>query len=131
MEPGPNPYLDRPQPLLSEIDLEALRRAIPLARALSPLRRWQIDAMLREPGPGGWEETATFCAYLCQCHALGLEEEFPPPPCHADPYATDGYGDPAAVELLERLLMAGLSRWEPEPLKALERAEAAAMKPAA
>jgi hypothetical protein len=39
-------------------------------------------------------------------------------------YGTDQYGAPEAVELLERLLIAGLSKWEPDPLAALAEVEA-------
>jgi hypothetical protein len=72
-------------------------------------------------------EVGQFAAYCCQCRSLRLKPWQTPPmhgdaePSHPDADDTHGYG--AAAELLERLLAAGLSRWEPDPIGALEAAE--------
>ena len=117
----------RPDPTLSAVDREALARAVELARAESAATREQIDAMLRSRA---WEEVARFAAYCCQDRALRLKP-WMSPPCwlrtDADVMAAlatpppDLGGDRAAGQLVERLLAAGLSRYEPDPETALAR----------
>jgi hypothetical protein len=112
---------------LRAIDREALERAIAIDRQRDLATRQQIDEKLeREP----WREVAEFAAYGCQCTALHLKP-WQPPPCWAHPDDGDGEYGPvmgrrAAAELLRRLLAAGLSRYEPDPVKALDRVERAA-----
>jgi hypothetical protein len=52
------------------------------------------------------------------------------PPCHASRRSGQPFGDPRAAresaELLKRLLDAGLSHYEPDPIAALARVEAEA-----
>jgi hypothetical protein len=127
LSPNPTPMKPR-RPDLTEADIEALTRAIELAQAESAATRQQIDAMLRSRT---WEEVARFAAYCCQDRALRLKP-WMSPPCwlrtDADVKAAlatpppDLGGDRAAGQLVERLLAAGLSRYEPDPETALAKA---------
>jgi hypothetical protein len=77
-----------------------------------------------------WEQVARFAAYCCQCDNLHLGPH-QSPPCWAteadlvaDPNdLEDIYGRRAAAVLRKRLLEAGLSAHEPDPIAALERAK--------
>jgi hypothetical protein len=112
---------------MTPVDQDAMRRAIAAARAQGPGRDEQIAHML---ATCPWEEVGRFAAYSSQYRALRLRPwEFPPcwmenerplddPNCH---------GLFAAWRLRMRLIEAGLSQWEPDPITAL----AAATKPAA
>jgi hypothetical protein len=93
-------------------------------RSSSPIDR-RLD-------PERWYEAAKSAAYGLQCDALNPEPWQPVP---ANEYVSvtdndDDYGPlmgrAAAAELLRRLLAAGLSRFEPDPLGALARVERAA-----
>ena len=100
---------------LSAADLDALSRALTLAKRESPGRRAQIEQMQHEDGR---HSAASFAAFHCQCKSLKLRPwQSPPMYGHLD-------GDTGATILLKRLLNAGLSRWEPDPLGALARVEA-------
>jgi hypothetical protein len=109
-----------------QIDSDALTRAVEMARLESPARSQQIDDKLAEEP---WRQVAEFCAYSCQIDRLRLRPWQSPPCWIADLVGTinagnDGVGgDYAAAKLLQRLLDAGLSRYEPDPLGALERAK--------
>jgi hypothetical protein len=102
----------------TEIDREALERALELARQ-EPQRAEQLDEKLKDEP---WHAVARFAAYVCQCRNLRL----PPwqsPPCWADEDERDpreNFAD--AQKLLRRMLAAGLSRFEPQPLEALSKA---------
>jgi hypothetical protein len=111
---------------LSKVDREALQRAIEMVRAEGPNETRWIDDHLRT---NGFFETGCLASYHCQYRALQLKPwQFPPiwiddvsailkePPDFKDRHR--------AAKLLQRLLAAGLSRYEPDPLTALERAEA-------
>jgi hypothetical protein len=110
-----------------DIDEEALERAIVLAREESPGRARQIDNMVERD----WWGAARFASYCSQCNSLHL----PPwqsPPCWIGLGEIEGViarGDDGAsgrfqaAVLLRRLLQARLSRYEPDPLGALERAK--------
>ncbi len=114
--------------MLSRVDRDALRRAL---KAKSPGRR--------QPPVGsdvGFDE-ATSAAYSCQMDNLHLKP-WQDPPCWADDGARpldDHRGRGAAWELRRRLIAAGLSQYEPNPVAALEaaaarqRAEAAPVEP--
>ena len=92
------------------------------------MRARQIaDKLASEP----WEDVGEFASYSAQCRALRLRPwQFPPcwiddiPAALNDPEPHRGLR--TAGELLQRMLAAGLSRYEPDPLKALEAAEAEA-----
>ena len=109
---------------LSDVDRDALKRCIEMARTY-PGRDEQISWKL---GKGGcsWQDTAKLCAYLWQSKNLRLEiQEFPP--CwllDADDTAGPAFKrKPEAARLLKRLLAAGLSQYEPDPIRALAAAE--------
>ena len=97
---------------LAEADFYAMTRAIAAARCESRTRAKQIDAKLRtEP----WEDVGRFAAFSSQIESL-----------HLQPWeSTVVYADsPEAHVLLRRLKAAGLSKFEPDPVAALARAEA-------
>jgi hypothetical protein len=73
----------------------------------------QVRAMINEDGR---PSAAKFAASYLQRQALELRP-WDLPPCRAD---VDD--DDAAGHLLRRLLVAGLSRYDPDPLRALEAA---------
>jgi hypothetical protein len=112
---------------LSDIDREALERAIELRRdSGEPGRREQIDELLQEEG---WFSTADFCATGCQRKNLRIKM-WQPAPCEIPideidaiiSKGDDGNGKSgylAAAKLLRKMLRAGLSRFEPEPVKRL------------
>jgi hypothetical protein len=107
------------------VDDEALERALAAAlarqRASDVPRRdglTQIEDMLRDRPR---REVCEFASYSMQVHNLGLRP-WQSPPCHGDSYpGHDGHA--AGAALLQRLLAAGLSRFEPDPIAALERVE--------
>jgi hypothetical protein len=105
---------------LSKIDRDALARALAKAKADDDLLlRDQIARMLVDRDV---YDVASFAAYHYQVHVLGLRP-WQSPPCYGDVApGHDGHAD--AAVLLKRLLDAGLSRWEPDPLAALAQAEA-------
>jgi hypothetical protein len=97
----------------SETDHEALKR-IAIDRKRDRATRQQIDSMLKERP---WREIAE--TYGCQCTALHLKP-WQPPPYWAEIDDQDNEAGPisgrrAAAELLRRLLVVGLSRFEPDP----------------
>jgi len=97
----------------SETDMDALRRAMEIAMR-DPSRKEQLESKVNsyrgvEPEP--WTEVAEFAAFCVQSDTLHLKP-WECPPCSA-------YDDKAAMKLLDRILEAGLSQWEPDPLGAL------------
>jgi len=111
---------------LSAIDRDALARAIEMARLESPARSQQLDIKLKDEP---WREVGEFAAYSCQCDALHLQP-WQSPPCWVDDLVSDIQGGPdgvggdyEAAKLLRRLLDAGLSRYEPDPIAALKQAK--------
>ena len=59
----------------------------------------------------GWFRTADFCCYHVQRRALGLKPWEVPP--------GSGPNTPEGQRLLDRMLKAGISRYDPDPLGAL------------
>jgi hypothetical protein len=112
---------------LSRVDREALGRAL----AMDPDRDPTSDAPPdRKLDPERWYEAAHSAAYACQCAVL-RPKPWQPVPASGYVSVTDDDGEygpvmgrAAAAELLRRLLTAGLSRFEPDPLGALARVEA-------
>ena len=112
---------------LSPADLAALKRAIAWARAVQ--RREPAIRMLPDPlppeGSRQWVREAQQAAALAQSRALRL----PPwrcPPCLSrdEASANECYGrGRAEVELRQRMKRAGVSLWDPAPLRALSEAE--------
>ena len=103
---------------LSDIDRDALERALEKAKADEP------DRIERKLERKGWIEAATSAAYGCQRRALGLKP-WQSPPMYGDAHP-DHNGHTDAAVLLKRLLDAGLSRYEPDPIGALAAIEARA-----
>ena len=108
---------------LSRIDREALRRALKMARVESEAERAHFDAMLSSQG---WQEAAHAAAYACQCRALKLKPwQAPPVDVHGDEVG-DGYGcRPEEIAFRRRMVAAGVSVYEPDPINALQAAEGA------
>jgi hypothetical protein len=103
---------------LSRADRDALERAVWLARRTPALAKAIDDRLARGDD---WLEVATSAAYHCQLEALNcLPWQDPPMFGDTDRPTRDQH----AAELLRRLLDAGLSRYEPNPIVALERAGA-------
>jgi hypothetical protein len=116
---------------LSRIDRQAMARAIEQMRRRGGEDARQIEDMLaRRP----WHEVGSFASYSCQDKALQLKP-WQTPPCwlrtDADVRAAaaaplpDLGGQRAAATLVRQLLSYGLSRYEPDPIRAIERASAA------
>jgi len=99
----------------SDKDRLALKRALDTASKADKGRAKQLaDKLRNEP----WEDVAAFAAYCVQWRALRLKL-WELPPCSVeedDPNPRDK----AAQALLRRMLAAGLSRYEPDPMAALE-----------
>ncbi len=102
-------------------DLEALQLALKLTlEEQDDGRVEQVRSMLADRSRS-WFDTASFCAYHQQIKALQLEPWDDPPMC-AEP---DTYPHTQeAGQLLGRMLRAGVSRYHPDPLAALEAEEA-------
>jgi hypothetical protein len=111
---------------LTDTDRQALTLAIEMARKHSRADRLQIDDKLtREP----WFAVARFAAHGCQEHALRLKPWQCWPPCAVEPDDVDAPGFEhrgirSSAALLQRMLALGISRWHPDPLAAIEAAEA-------
>ena len=98
---------------LSKIDREALERALEVVKARGePSRRERRD----------WLDEAMSAAYSCQRRSLGLKPWQSPPMYGHIPMHDNEHAEAAA--LLKRLLDNNLSRFEPDPLSALAKAEA-------
>jgi hypothetical protein len=109
-------------PAVSALDHDAFTRAIEMMRAKDKLHADQINYKLEHEG---FAAAGKFAAYSCQCDGLGVRPwEAPPMDAHDDLAAADpsiyGYR-PKEIGLLVRLLAAGLSRFEPDPLAALQK----------
>jgi hypothetical protein len=110
---------------LTDIDRQALELAIATARKHSLADRQQIDDKLtREP----WFTVARFAAHGCQEKSLNLKPWQCWPPCAVEPDSVDARGlehrgISASAALLRRMLAAGVSRFHPDPLAAIETAE--------
>jgi hypothetical protein len=96
------------------IDRAALEQCMVLIGDESAGRAEQIDAMVAEDG---WQYAAEFAAHVLQVRALSLRP-WETPPCSED--ADDPDGDKAAQALLREMLAAGVSRYHPNPVQALE-----------
>lgn len=93
----------------------ALQERLDGERYANPLPNWE---WIFEPQP--WQEVAEFAAALCQRDALNLTP-WEDPPCRAH---VDAMGGDGSVKLLAKMEAAGISRWHPDPLRALEQANA-------
>ena len=111
---------------LSAVDREAMARAIEILRR-EPARDNQLDYKLKHES---FEAVGGFAAYSCQCNALSLKpwQVAPASVASAADIAAWSGGDDihgwrAAALLALRLQSVGLSKYEPDPLSALERVE--------
>jgi hypothetical protein len=95
-------------------DREALELAMRIASEDEDRRR-QMDSMLKDRS---WIETAKFAASCCQGASLNLKPwELSP----ADVREEDG--DVPSARLLQKMLDRGISKYHPDPLKALKEAD--------
>jgi hypothetical protein len=99
---------------MKKTDRDALHLAMKIARE-DPARAGQLDAKLADEP---WHEVAEFAATCCQSRALHLKP-WEIPPCDI----LDSDGDVEGARLLKRMLAAGVSRFHPDPMAALEQAE--------
>jgi hypothetical protein len=104
---------------LDPADLEAFQLALTKTRAGDKRQAAQLDDMMRERC---WLEVAQFAAYVCQGSALHLKP-WQTPPCYVADVNEPRVGEESAAKLLRRMLKAGISRWHPDPLAALEAAD--------
>lgn len=102
--------------VLTEADHNAMQRAIEIVRR-DPNRRAQIEYQIEHEG---FAMAGLFAASICQDRMLHLKP-WQPPPC--DPWG--GFFNDGAYELRDRLVAAGLSVFEPDPVKALAETERA------
>jgi hypothetical protein len=129
LKPRAKPKADLPElsPSLPEHDQDAYRRAIEWMRRHSPAYAAQIDDKLAREG---FASAGEFAAYAAQCETLRLKPwEAPPAHVRATIAEVDQsvYGRRGTeIALRDRLLAAGLSVFEPDPLSALARAAPAA-----
>jgi hypothetical protein len=111
---------------MTDADKQAFARAIEMARAHDEGRRQQIDDFLRTRA---FEDVGRFAAYGCQMRALRL----PPwayPPCWINEAEIDAiiargddpHGRFVAAKLLKRMLEVGVSKYDPDPMRAIEAA---------
>jgi hypothetical protein len=103
---------------MTPTDRAALELAVAMARK-DPAEARRIDHKLARGDD--WFDIATSCAFHCQMTALNLMP-FQTPPMFA--HITEPRRDERAIALLHRLLDAGLSPFEPDPIAALARVEA-------
>jgi len=114
---------------LSQVDREAVTRAIELKRARSPADRREVDEMLKT---NAWFEVAEDAVYCCQRSLIAPRlwqptvADIPPDQVEAIiARGDDGLaGNYAAAKLLRRMLKAGLSKYEPQVLQKLAEAKA-------
>jgi len=109
---------------LTPADHAAMMRAVERLRLHpDPGRREQIELKLRDDHPS---EVGEFASFSCQIDALKLGPREAPPCCY-DPACLDaiiaandsGWYSAAGAKLAKRMLRAGLSRYEPDPLEAV------------
>ena len=100
-------------------DRDALKRCMEIAMT-DPLRADQLRSKLEYES---WEDVARFAANCVQGRSLRLRP-WESPPCSAEVIWNDGSirRDPDAGAMLDRMLAAGLSQYEPDPLAALQAA---------
>jgi hypothetical protein len=93
-------------------DRAALQTAIAIAQKSE--RACELADLIRERG---WDQAARICAHDCQSRALRLPHWSDEVPCQASVR-----GRSRASRLLRRMLRRGVSRYDPNPLAALEAA---------
>lgn len=114
---------------LSDVDRDAFTRAIE-TMLRSPEAIYRNDFKRRLSTKESWEKIGRHAASVCQCRALKLAP-WQTAPHQAEPNQVDeaGFeyrGTAVASALVGKLLAAGLSRYEPDPIGALDRVGRAA-----
>jgi hypothetical protein len=99
-------------------DRIALTRALAICRDEDEGRAEQIDAKLEDEP---WAEVAMFATFCCQTRSLALQPWDLPPCCADEDGDSDGV-DCDAIKLLRTMLAAGVSRFDPDSMTALEAA---------
>ena len=121
--------------MISDVDREAMQRAIDLARVEGDGE--QIDALHRN---AGFERAGQFAAACCQDRALQLRPWQPAPCCAEICCDIEGHfargddgvlGRYVAAQIAQRLIDCGRSVFEPDPIGALHRVERDLKKSAA
>jgi hypothetical protein len=100
---------------MDDHDRDALTRALDICRAESPGRAQQIDSMLQDQP---WLEVAKYAAHFCQHRSLRLL------PWETEPMYGDvdlSWRDDDAARLLHQMLALGISKFEPDPMAAIEK----------
>jgi hypothetical protein len=92
-------------------DVEAMKSAMYECVAESPERRRQLEKM-RKLRP--MHRVGAFASYVCQRRALGMTLD-ETPPCHINDLQHPDPDEVEAARTLERMLAAGLSKWDPDP----------------
>jgi hypothetical protein len=105
-----------PPPGIDPNDLAALQLAFSQCYAASHVRAIQLDSMLQDRSR---VEVAEFAAYDQQIDNMRLRP-WEEPPCHVGDPHEPRRGEEAGAKVLRRMLKAGISRWHPNPLAALE-----------
>jgi hypothetical protein len=99
---------------MNDKDRDALQKSFELYRATQRGADEQTNAMLAEGR--SWEVGAIFACECVQHLKLHLKPwELPPCVCEVDGPADDG-----GVKLLKRMLAVGVSKYHPDPMKAVE-----------
>jgi hypothetical protein len=97
---------------MEPIDTAALQRALDMSlKSKEPGRADQIEWMLEEHG---WLYAARFASYHLQMNQLQLRP-WERPPCRLN-----APNDSPAGRLLAKMLAAGMSKHDPEPMRALD-----------
>jgi hypothetical protein len=107
--------------MISDLDLDAMRRAIDWGRAFQmhePQIRLFPDPMPAEGSPA-WLDLAERLASIAQTHTLGLKPWQSPP---IDVDATGFANSPEEIELCRRVRDLGISIFEPDPATAIAEA---------
>jgi hypothetical protein len=110
------------EPPLSDIDWQALELAIEIGRTLRPDL---IDRYLAEKP---WLDAAIDASHICQTLKLSLRPWECWPPCavevgEADTPGLEHRGIAKSALLLRKMLLLGISRWDPDPIAAIAAAE--------
>jgi len=79
-------------------------------------RKQQLESKLKDES---WHTVAVFAAYCVQGETLCLRPWELPPCAVSDNPAEESAAQQGAVKMLQKMLAAGLSRYEPDPLNAL------------
>jgi hypothetical protein len=111
-------------PDLDPVDAEAFTRAIKLYRGMSRENSEQVDFWQKRDG---WLQAARYCAANCQ-KSLVRPKLWLQLPMYIEPsdietiiaQGPDRRGKYQAARMLRKMLRAGLSRYEPQPIEALK-----------